>query len=403
MICAKNNGGKANNFVFMLRLKKVLAATVILLNFVQLLRMLILATDTSTPSIELPGLFLNTSLACLSLNSDKWLKARRHGNMNSRAEIFRIQRMMMTNSFVKNNLKSVLQETLAHDQSQILNLTDQSTNSESRRRWAVRLIYLVIYRHQYQPAFAEFATRSVKCQEKLEAHDIGPLDFECPQAKFLAVSAWHNGIGANLNHIIIPALMAGLATNRTVLIVNNLKGKRAVMKVPWLLASCRRHDFQCFFAPPTPCVPTIEELTNARALNKTEKGTLFRDGTLPTAHENDRLIYIYGLQKTSSFDFGGKLVNNIYTKAISLITESSLSENEKEYVKKSARLIRDEDKSSQGFDFIHRHSKIHHALLLFATRPNLDSQAKIKDSLRRIIPLNHFDFERFVGLPIRGT
>jgi len=87
---------------------------------------------------------------------------------------------------------------------------------------------LAVQLHQHAPAHSEAQLRRNNpiCQQQQQQsqqqyENIGSFDFECPTAKFLVVSFYKNGIGANLRLAAVPALMAGLVTGRVVLFVNH--------------------------------------------------------------------------------------------------------------------------------------------------------------------------------------
>jgi hypothetical protein len=69
---------------------------------------------------------------------------------------------------------------------------------------------------------------------------IGNFDFECPNTKFLVVSMTRDaGLGAHMRLGALNALVAGVATNRTVLLLNEGDKK------PWPHASCERGPETC--------------------------------------------------------------------------------------------------------------------------------------------------------------
>lgn len=169
------------------------------------------------------------------------------------------------------------------------------------RSWTAALVFLAVHVHQHSHAVPEARIRAAAASTKPTAlptaahhhyHGIGRFDYQCPDAQFLVVRLSRNGLGANLRLGAVPALMAGVATNRVVLYVNNLSNVSDYFAVPWSLASCPRHDHQCLFLPTTPCVITKDELVQAYTLKKKEARQLFRNGTLPESHQMARVIVL---------------------------------------------------------------------------------------------------------------
>ncbi|EEC43944.1 predicted protein [Phaeodactylum tricornutum CCAP 1055/1] len=239
------------------------------------------------------------------------------------------------------------------------------------------------------------------CAAEREAYLLRNFDFECPGTRFLAVSLWDNGIGANMNYIAVPALMAGLVTNRVVLFVNKVPGKRKIMSTRWSLASCPRRDFQCFFKAASPYVPTVKELNEAYGLTRTEKQDLFHRGEVPIGHENDKVIYMMGLQKTPSMHLGGRLESTLYNISMSLIDSAATKVADPALLRSAADSITSQDGNRPGYHFQFSTSKIHHGLLFYALRPSLLSKHRINSILNQVVPAN-FDPAKSIGLPIRG-
>eukprot|EP00977_Amphora_coffeiformis_P004963 scaffold1058_cov163-Amphora_coffeaeformis.AAC.3 len=139
-------------------------------------------------------------------------------------------------------------------------------NSDSIRFWTTRLIYLAIAYHQHRPAFNEYQYRKSapsSCVVSRRDYKLSENDYECPSAKFLVFSLNEKGLGVNMKMGALMALRVAIATDRMLLLVNGLEGVGS----PWQLVSCARKDFQCFFLPLSPCVPTKEELQRAPQLN----------------------------------------------------------------------------------------------------------------------------------------
>jgi hypothetical protein len=274
--------------------------------------------------------------------------------------------------------------------------------------------------------------------------------------------------------IAVPALLAGLATNRTVVFINNARADSTnsrgsstswVMRKPWSLASCYtpRRDHQCFFAPLSPCVPTDQDLSDAVALNKTQKMQLFQDGILPEEYQNEKFVYMLGLQKFPNASLGGDKVQKAVHRIVHYLIDqhefhaaSSSNSNQTtngkvhdahfmSLLRRAAdRILHQEidgkkgesnddasvgnnvasaaapsstSRSSPRFHYRFDNSRIHHALALYALRPNESNQQKLQRMLRETLerhqhahpdhppqqqqqPDIHFSS---VGLPVRAS
>lgn len=167
----------------------------------------------------------------------------------------------------------------------------EAANAETVRFWTTRLVYLATTYQQHRLAVEEYEHRKTApegCQEARKAHKIAENDYECPKARFLVFSLNSFGLGVNLKTGGIMALRTAIATDRMLLFVN---GQQNVTKFQqrWQLVSCDRGDFQCFFLPPTPCVPTEEELQNAMG-TKAINGLLKSRGNVTNYMEDHRVV-----------------------------------------------------------------------------------------------------------------
>jgi hypothetical protein len=180
----------------------------------------------------------------------------------------------------RGSIHTILKQTLCHEQSRFLNYTDDgSEGQKSIDFWAMRLIYLSVHMHQHREAIQEAKLRQdLGCDKVLNQNDIGTFDYECPNAKFLVVPMGEMGLGAVMRLGAVNALFAGIATNRTVLFVNNITVGDSSLHKPWVHASCERGDIQCFFMPPSPCTLTYAEIESAHAMVKGEARRMFKYG-----------------------------------------------------------------------------------------------------------------------------
>jgi len=345
----------------------------------------------------------NLMVACFEDNSAGWLQGPRHGNLQDPLMQDNYgERMILRLGHMLESARDVLEQSLCHKDSRLLQMESSNT---SIRMWTVRLVYLAVYYHQHQPALAEARLQSQEsgCEKARSDHDLSTYDYECPSTKYLAVSLWNNGIGANMEHVAIPTLKAGLALNRTVIFVSKAsEGPNWIIKHPWSLASCSRRDPQCFFAPLTPCVPAVADLAKARSLKKNEKAQLFATGSLPAKYEHDRVVYMLALHKYNDNSLGGKLKPALQTISRTIIDQLPPSDPRNDILRKAVEAIMESDGPRPGYDFQGATSKIHHAMVFYAMRPNLSYQQRIDQILADVLP-STFVPDEAIGLPIRAS
>eukprot|EP00563_Minutocellus_polymorphus_P012815 CAMPEP_0181066710 /NCGR_PEP_ID=MMETSP1070-20121207/25485_1 /TAXON_ID=265543 /ORGANISM="Minutocellus polymorphus, Strain NH13" /LENGTH=82 /DNA_ID=CAMNT_0023147321 /DNA_START=37 /DNA_END=282 /DNA_ORIENTATION=- len=65
-------------------------------------------------------------------------------------------------------------------------------------------------------------------------------------------------------------MKAAMASNRVVLFVNSARVGSEETRSHWTMASCARHDIQCFFMPLSPCTITEKDLQLAPVLTMEE-------------------------------------------------------------------------------------------------------------------------------------
>jgi hypothetical protein len=343
---------------------------------------------------------------CFPFNSKEWLEEMRFGNaVDPLMDDDYVRQMIVGPSKLLLDPKFVLQQTLAHEKSRFLNSFDPKDESdENVRLWAVRLIYFVIHYHQHAPALKEAQHRlgmsSEVCSTQMEKLNIGKFDFECPGVKYLVVSFMGNGIGANLRTHIFGTLIAGLNTGRIVHFMNGIHGVEGMMARPWPQASCDRKDYQCVFAPTSPCVPTMKDLHNGYQLTMAEKAVLYKQGKLPEGRESDKAIYIVNVHKGGMN--GGTVEPVIHDIAQEMANQLPSVEVRKPLLQKAVDLILERDKPRKGFDFYEATSKTLHALTFYGLRPNLSSMQQLVQVVKENLPQD-FSPDHSIGLPIRGS
>ena len=374
------------------------------------------------------------SSSCTRYNTQTWLQGPRLGNArgDSRLTDTMIQRMIVDLPYILNNdlstkttatalPTSVLGTSICHAQSRFLNETETSTDPKSIRLWSVRLIYLALHYHQHHLAIPEAQARypptavavaaaaaadtknDIACPQQLEKdHNIGKMDYECgPGAKFLLISLSGNGLGANVRGSVVATFLAGLSTNRIVLIVNNAPTGDKYLRHPWPLVSCDRHDYQCFFMPLSPCAITHDELQNAYVMSKAEGRALLNKGKQPVGHEHDRVVK-FNAPIVPRNDVHSSVRQRLWEYAHALIDQVPCDDPRLAAMRQGADLILKQEEPREGYNYAAAAQKIQHTIAFYFMRPSLDNSHKIDNILNEIVP-NDLDAERSVGLPIRGT
>jgi len=370
---------------------------------------MVATTETPKQSSKQP-----TLEECLALNSDSWIKGPRIGNsqeghitVDSGIDMI-LNKANLSGPKESGSIHSLLKETICHKSSRFLNVTiDGSDGKNSKYFWALRLIYLSFHAHQHKEAIAEAERRrDLGCGDILSKNNFGPFDFECPKAKFLVVPMGEMGLGAAMRLGAVNALFAGMATNRTILLINNAPvGERSIRK-PWVHASCNRKDIQCFFMPPTPCTITVAELEGAYALGRSEYRRMFKFGEIPEEHAEDRVIIANFAIRPKATPPGFSSAIMKYADAIiqNIIDTTSEDDPRIEIIKQSKDLILEEkpfDREKRYYYF-GVESQTHHAAVFYAMRPNPLNAEKMDAILHEIIP-GSFNPELSFGLPIRAS
>ena len=358
-----------------------------------------------------------SSFGCLSLNSKEWLEEPRLGNAGPESgidsKLAKTSILGLIQAYSKEQHKAkvrdIVQQSFCMQNSRFVNVTSDNETVDdtiSIRLWTVRLFYLLVHDHQHRHAISEAQQRfqfEQQCETRQKFHNIGPFDFECPLAKFLVIRFYKNGIGANLRIAAVPALLAGLSSDRVVLFINDAPVGPSFLQLPWTQASCdRRKDVQCFFLPASPCVLRQNELVDAYTLQRGEMRRLFRYGTIPEEHQEDRVLILnlsFRPQRVPE-NLRQKLFNN------SLALLSQLwSENDPHWpvLQRAAEgILHDDYRNDHGsYQYYGANSPLFHSLLLYAMRPNPRSVEQMEGIVQQVLPLD-FDPDFALGLPIRG-
>ena len=340
----------------------------------------------------------SNATTCFSLNSNSWVKGERLGNAPLETD------EAATDLILDMNFPLLLEQTICHTKSRFLDWPDTSSSSSnddiSFNLAALRLVYLAFYVHQHEPAWKEARHRQKYCtRNDLHQFNIGNLDYECPEAKFLVVPLGEAGLGAIMRLTVVNALLAGMATGRVVMFVNNATvGPRNVQQ-PWPHASCPRHDLQCFFLTPTPCVLTRRELEKAHVLERSEMRLMFRNGQIPGAHANDRVVV------TKINTRPHMVPPNLREHLVAIVRNHVIAnqDNNLALLERAAELIYEiEALEDSQYYYFGRRSKVHHGAVFYAMRPRPEYAKLLNTVVTESLPDN-FHSEVTLGLPIRGT
>ena len=351
---------------------------------------------------------------CFPYNTQAWLNAessQRLGNINdSRMDADYVFKSIINLNDITRS-QTLLGQSLCHKKSRFLSLdtTDiQDPSEETIKFWSLRLIYLATHIHQHLPAFQEAQARlerSKLCQSELQSRAIGSFDFECPSSKFLVVSMGRMGIGAVMRLGAVNAFVAGIASNRTVIFVNNSPLGPKFIRQKWRFASCPRHDLQCFYLPPSPCVLTAEQIQNATNLERSAVRQLFKTGGLPEELADERVLLadIVLRPQREPLTFRNNTVKLIQSHIIEpLIRQNPVHPLINLLTKAVDRILEPEELEDGTFYYFGHNVRHHRALVFYAMRPNLMYAERLDHIMDQTFKEN-FDPNLAFGLPIRSS
>ena len=377
---------------------------------------------------------------CFPHNSKKWLLAgsQRLRNHNDRLLNNQIARSLVSLPVFNESMNPLLTDpslvsgllgqSLCHSESRFLSLSEDHQGKQGITKnhdisieesnihdkfdnrtihfWSLRLIYLAIHIHQHYPAVSEASTRYASpCTDETRSLQIENMDYECPSTKFLVVSLGRSGLGSVMRLGMVNAFIAGVATNRTVVILNNSPVGPKFVRQPWLLASCPRRDYQCFYMPPTPCVLTQQDVQDGTHLSRIEVRQIFKVGHVPKHLMEDRILLADLVLRPQRMPptFRPNLYRLIMTRIIHpFISQRPADDRTPLFHLAAEQVLKEEISDESKYNYVGRDSKVHHAILFYAMRPNLSSNLKINSILEDIVPDN-LDYNLALGLPIRAS
>jgi hypothetical protein len=380
--------------------------------------------------------------SCFIYNSKHWLESERLGNTlqmtaTTAAEEDNTRSTTIIDDYVRSTIlnidfifsendwdKQLLKQTICHKESKLLtsSIFDTANNNDISKEisyLSLRLLYFVIHVHQHKHAIKESQARfqnSGRCTKLLKEKQIGTFDYECPDAKFLIVPMKQRGLGAVMRTDVTTAFIAGIASNRVVLFMNNVQHPSLpdYIHSPWEWSSCPRKDKQCFFLPDSPCVITKDELINATVLEKGERRKLFKTGQLPDHVKDQRFVIMNTItrpQRTPS-NFFDRIIQIINTDIVEPIKDQNPNHHTRLpmiYAAMDHILIQRDDRRAMGgnsslssFDYFGRDSPIHHAMVFYGLRPNFEYAKRLDDIIDQTFKEQDTTSLK-LGLPVRAS
>jgi hypothetical protein len=343
-----------------------------------------------------------TYVDCLAYNSKEWLEGPRFQNINE---------TYMDPNFLRHTIvdapfmlgqpgaaRSYLIQTLAHESSRFVNDTDVRTDATSMRLWTLRLMYGSLLLQQHLPAIQEAKSRlnNPSCQSQFDSLGIGRFDFECPGSKYLVMGLNGNGLGYNVRSSMFQAFLGGLISNRIVIFAQR-------KREGWLLASCERRDYQCFFAPTSPCVPTMASLDNAYFVEKEEAKNLVLRGDIPKGQEDNKVWIMQPTLEGNRVPIPPKAVlDRFHQYSQMLLSHISFDDARRPVLSKAMDNIFVQDEPQKDHYYREANNKFRIALTIYSMRPNRLAQRQVNDILADVVLPGQLDPELSLGLPIRG-
>lgn len=353
-------------------------------------------------------------------NSQRWLKSQRHGNLRHDAlftkELAQTMILDLENLLISEHRHAILGQSICHKDGRFRNDTtsaELSFDDRTVRLWTVRLVYYAMHYHQHRLAVPEAIERyrasesdsSCSPETLLQNHNVSVFDYECPNAKFIIVSLGGNGLGSNVRGAMVPAYLMGLTANRIVHFVNNARLGDENLSEPWILASCPRRDYQCFFMPNSPCTLTDDEIASAYQLDRMQIRKLTQLSMYVKAPERDR-VWTFTSQFFPTEKIGRLAVARLQEYAqilVDAVPGTAENANFIVLLNKAVESISSGSERREGtYSFAARWNKVYHALTMYSMRPNPSSAAELDKIMQEIVP-EDLNPEMAFGLPVRGT
>ena len=418
-------------------------------------------------------------------NSPTWLQSARHSNSNRKDDLLLFPDNNSDSNKNKgtdgNIFEQLLQSTICYKESDFvtnylkqkgnINIHDdnnfttktvlsqeqeQLTLQQWERQWMIRLYYLGIYIHQHQPAKIEYQHRqNVLLQGRQTAQQcdgdesnnsinnthatllLHSNDYECTnETKYVMSFLGNTGFGSVVRLGAVQDLLGSIAINRILIYLpspslNSKLTKKQKRQQQWYLVNGNdvecdgRNDYQCYFQPLTPCVPTMDEIMNIPRssnkasvvqLNPTSTAYFHQHGELENAKEYEKykILQVHGgLYKPH---VGVAALQKIVHRLQGYVQEyfdnietykNILQDGGKELVRPPQYLIdrmtqdvpRNDRVGSVGLGGISKSDGnnqplLRYAALLYITRPNKRFRTKIDEIVNDILSQNNIHRRR---------
>jgi hypothetical protein len=199
-------------------------------------------------------------------NSKVWLNETKLSNRAEDVDFIWSQILDLDDFPRDSRFKSLTERSVCHADSTFRKASTNWNASDEKQinEWTFRLTYLSMHSWHHAPAAEEARARREYAKNNTNNRgtqqsnagespiEVEPFDFECPNTKFLITSVLRLGMGATYRLGAVNSLLAGIATNRVTVFLNNIKGGPGTLPESQWLASCDRQDMQCSFLPITP-------------------------------------------------------------------------------------------------------------------------------------------------------
>jgi hypothetical protein len=407
------------------------------------------ANTTSTresPSSSFSELLpLSVRNSCFAYNSNKWLNGKIESNNDDGFTPELLETLVLGPSHFQ-KLPSLFDQTICHEDSPLRNFPQtkeqrqqQQQNQQGRgilnedgidlasvEDWYQRFLYLALHWKFHRHALPEYQARKT-CEETddkdgtntlqsyMKEHQIGLMDYECKDAKFVVAPVGSVGFGAYLNTQASLTILLALRTNRIPILSSQSlfpwqKQKKA--GDPWLLApaNCPRKDMQCYFLPLSPCTVTEEDLLNAPiyGVDKAEQKYLRTNVAVPPELENERIVVLNSGLAGKTMDTSD--MRNIAFDTINELLEEWKKHHEQESHKNQNYSWSDEEDwkaLTLAHQWISEKGGIDpHGLLrqvyVYMLRPNPHYKALLREQMSFILPPD-INPSKTIGIAIRGS
>ena len=339
--------------------------------------------------------------SCFQYNSISWLNSTRLSN----------DRQTLTASMSLSSKTSasfehlLLQDTICLENTRFRNTSETGLDPRSLRLWTARLVYLAIHHHQHRHARQEAQRRQApSCQAALlDRYNVGPMDFECPEARYLVVALSPFGLGANVRNGIASALSAALATDRVLILLNQAPKEVKIrrFKRSWKLASCPRRDYQCFFQPISPCVLTADDVNTGYDLTSADTRKLLKRGEQPPGHEEDR-VWLMASDFWPLVELPPQTRGVVQRYAEEFVDKVADNDPRLPAMKLALDRIGKQEDKRPGYNYASAELVIAHAISIYALRPNPTYRLRLDEIRQEIVPVD-LDTSTTFGLPIRAS